>query len=66
MRIRVPGRTHTHEGEALRSRPVRLVLASASLARLGVLRAAGVDPTVLVSDVDDDALLAELADASHA
>ena len=46
--------------------PVRLVLGSASPARLGVLRAAGVDPTVLVSDVDEDALLAELSDASPA
>ena len=45
---------------------MRLVLGSASPARLGVLRAAGVDPTVLVSDVDEDALLAELAGASSA
>ena len=34
----------------------RLVLASASPARLGVLRAAGVDPLVRVSDVDEDAV----------
>lgn len=39
-----------------------VVLASASPARLGVLRAAGLDPFVQVSDVDEDALLAELAD----
>lgn len=40
---------------------MRLVLASASPARLGVLRAAGLDPAVRVSDVDEDALLAELS-----
>jgi len=39
---------------------VRLVLASASPARLAILRAAGVEPLVEVSDVDEDALLAEL------
>jgi septum formation protein len=39
---------------------VRLVLASASPARLSLLRAAGVEPVVEVSDVDEDALLAEL------
>jgi septum formation protein len=41
---------------------VRLVLASASPARLGVLRSAGLDPLVEVSDVDEDALLAAHAD----
>ncbi|MBD0323582.1 MAG: septum formation inhibitor Maf [Aldersonia sp.] len=34
----------------------RLVLASASPARLSVLRAAGVEPVVRVSDVDEDAV----------
>lgn len=37
-----------------------LVLASASSARLGVLRAAGLDPLVEVSDIDEDAVLAGL------
>jgi septum formation protein len=45
---------------------VRLVLASASPARLSVLRAAGLDPEVEVSAVDEDALLAGLAAASPA
>lgn len=45
----------------LGSRLVRVVLASASPARLGVLRAAGLDPVVEVSDVNEDALLAGLA-----
>jgi septum formation protein len=35
---------------------VQVILASASPARLGVLRAAGVDPLVEVSDVDEDAV----------
>lgn len=42
----------------------RLVLASASTGRLAVLRAAGVEPVVVVSGVDEDALIADLdADA---
>jgi septum formation protein len=41
---------------------VQFVLASASPARLGVLRSAGLDPLVLVSRVDEDALLDGLAD----
>jgi septum formation protein len=39
---------------------VDLVLASASPARLALLRAAGIEPTVLVSDVDEDAITAEV------
>jgi septum formation protein len=45
---------------------VRLVLASASPARHNVLRSAGVEPVVLVSDLDEEALLAELGDSSPA
>jgi septum formation protein len=42
---------------------VQVILASASPARLGVLRAAGLDPVVEVSDVDEDAVLATLRGA---
>lgn len=45
---------------------VRFVLASASPARLAVLRAAGIHPDVLVSGVDEDAITAGLPDASPA
>ena len=45
---------------------MRLVLASASPARRSVLRAAGVEPDVVVSDLDEEALLAELGDAAPA
>ncbi|MFL6145784.1 MAG: Maf family protein [Labedaea sp.] len=41
---------------------MRLVLASASPARLAVLRAAGVEPLVRVSGVDEDAVAAALPD----
>ncbi len=40
----------------------RVLLGSASPARRGVLRAAGLDPLVLVADLDEDALIAGLAD----
>ncbi|MCB7136466.1 Maf family protein [Cellulosimicrobium marinum] len=40
---------------------LRLVLASRSPARLATLRAAGVDPAVRVSDVDEDAVLRDAA-----
>ena len=39
--------------------PVPLVLASASPARLRTLQGAGIEPTVLVSEVDEDLVLAE-------
>lgn len=41
----------------------RVVLGSASTGRLGVLRQAGLDPLVVVSGVDEDAVMAALADA---
>lgn len=44
----------------------RLVLGSASSGRLGVLRSAGVDPLVVVSDVDEDAIIAQLAGSGPA
>lgn len=37
----------------------RVVLGSASSGRLGVLRSAGVEPVVIVSGVDEDAIIAE-------
>jgi septum formation protein len=40
---------------------VRLILASQSPARLNILRAAGIEPVVRVSGVDEDALVASLA-----
>ncbi|MFN2536100.1 MAG: nucleoside triphosphate pyrophosphatase [Pseudonocardiaceae bacterium] len=43
---------------------MRLILASASAGRLGVLRAAGIDPVVHVSGVDEDALAATLSGAT--
>ena len=45
---------------------MRLVLASASPARLATLRAAGFAPDVVVSDVDEDAVLLTLADGAGA
>jgi septum formation protein len=41
---------------------VRVVLASASPARLAVLRAAGLEPSVIVSGVDEDAYSADTTD----
>lgn len=38
--------------------PIRLVLASASPARLSTLRSAGLEPEVIVSSVDEEAVLA--------
>ena len=42
--------------------PIPLVLASASFARLATLRAAGIEPTVIVADVDEEGLLANARD----
>ncbi len=46
-------------GDRLRPVP-RVVLASASVGRRALLRAAGIDPIVCVSDVDEEALVAAL------
>jgi septum formation protein len=43
-----------------------MVLASGSPARLATLRAAGLDPAVLTSGIDEDAVAATLADATPA
>ncbi|MCO1654784.1 Maf family protein [Pseudonocardia humida] len=45
---------------------MKVVLASASPARLSVLRAAGIDPAVEIADLDEDALLDGMPDASPA
>lgn len=45
---------------------MRFVLASASPARLAVLKAAGIEPVVRVSGVDEDGVAARLGDASPA
>lgn len=44
----------------------RVVLGSASAGRLGVLRNAGIDPAVVVSEVDEDAIVAALDGAPPA
>lgn len=46
--------------------PPQVVLASASTGRLDVLRAAGIDPQVLVADIDEDAVRAAHVDAAPA
>ena len=45
---------------------MRFVLASRSPARLATLRAAGVEPEVIVSDVDEEAIEATIPDATPA
>jgi septum formation protein len=45
---------------------VKVVLASASPARLSVLRAAGIDPAVEIADLDEEALLDGAPDATPA
>ncbi|ALG86676.1 Maf family protein [Gordonia phthalatica] len=53
-------------GSAHDPQTTTVVLGSASPARFRVLTGAGLRPTVVVSDVDEDALLDELAGAPHA
>lgn len=48
------------------SEPVKLVLGSKSPARLQVLRGAGIEPIVVVSNVDEDAVTATLAPGAPA
>lgn len=43
---------------------MRLILASASPSRLRLLRAAGIEPEVVVSDVDEEALTAQMPSAT--
>lgn len=43
---------------------MRLILASASPSRLRLLRAAGIEPEVVVSSVDEEAMTAQMPDAS--
>lgn len=43
---------------------MRLILASASPSRLRLLRAAGIEPEVVVSDVDEDELTAQIPQAT--
>jgi len=54
-----PPMTMPRASEAEKSAP-RLVLGSASAGRLAVLRDAGIEPLVVVSGVDEDAVIAEL------
>lgn len=43
-----------------------MILASASPSRLRLLQAAGIDPDVVVSDVDEEAMIAQMPDAEPA
>jgi len=61
-----PGALRAVGAAHVRCCAVRVVLASTSSARLAVLRAAGIDPIVRVSGVDEDALAASLGDPEPA
>lgn len=52
----LPSNGRGHDGPV----PTTLILASRSPARLALLRAAGIEPVIAVSDVDEDALTASL------
>jgi len=60
------GAPSAREGTATLDRlapvPIPFILASRSPARLATLRSAGIEPTVHISDVDEDAVLAAAAD----
>lgn len=57
---RLPSKGFAQRSDEREWRMPRLVLASRSPARLATLQAAGIDPIVLVSDVDEDAVIAGL------
>jgi len=50
-------------GEPVNLSTMRVVLASASPARLAVLRGAGIEPSVVVSEIDESAVVDRLPDA---
>ncbi|MDR1151006.1 MAG: Maf family nucleotide pyrophosphatase [Bifidobacteriaceae bacterium] len=56
-------RPPAHEASQPASGHATLVLASASTARAATLAAAGIDPVIIVSDVDEDRVLTDLLDA---
>ncbi|EEH63626.1 Maf-like protein [Gleimia coleocanis DSM 15436] len=64
-----PGEAGSDSGPAVFTRPLPttvLLLASASTGRAGTLRRAGIEPMIRVSDVNEDAILAQFEDISSA
>ncbi|OFT90149.1 hypothetical protein HMPREF3098_03720 [Corynebacterium sp. HMSC28B08] len=51
---------HPHNPQAAAGQRLQVVLASTSPSRLSILRSAGVDPIVIASGVDEDAVVADL------